>query len=97
MDKLFAVTFVGGLVTIVMYASEDGERYQAPTKCWAQVAEPKRLVKDGQVGMLNGKIDGRFGEWFLARGVYEFWTDSPSVAHAVAMTARMAGVFAGRS
>lgn len=97
MKILFAVTYVSGSVSTVPYVSEDNENFKATTEFWAKVSEPKRVIKGGQVGTNQGKVDGHFGEWFLAKGVYEFWTESREVANAVAATMNLArGLFASR-
>ncbi|MFA5185995.1 MAG: hypothetical protein WC551_05885 [Patescibacteria group bacterium] len=97
MKILFAVTYVSSTVSTVPYVSEDGENFKATTEHWAKVSEPKRFVKGGQVGTQQGKVDGCLDEWFLAKGVYEFWTESREVANAVAATINLArDLFASR-
>lgn len=110
MKTLFAVTYVSNAVSIVEFASEDGKRYQAPTKDWVKVSEPKRVVLWGQirsagqvpwnvgsVSTANLELQGNLNEWFVVKGVYEYWTESREVAEAVAQTAKLIGGLRARN
>jgi len=99
MKQLFVVTCVRGNVSEHMYMSEDGENFQIMAKDamhhdWSSVSHPKRFVKGAIVALPgSGGPQGQLGEWFVAGGVYEYWTPSREIAEAVAKTARMAGAF----
>jgi len=87
MEKIFVVAFVAEECRVIEFASEDGEHYQAPTANWAHVAEPRRVVKDGEVlSAASGAKHGPLEEWLNIQGVYEYWTDCERVALALAKT-----------